>query len=680
MSMPQLTAGSGTIAVSWDALDGHNVTDYHLRHAEEGSGSWTDITEGIDGTSSTIAGLTNGTGYEVQVRAVNANGEGDWSPSATARPLATLPAAPAAPTLEAGNEQLTVTWTAPTDTGGSAISSYHLRHREDGKGSWTELTSGITSTNHVITGLTSGTSYEVQVRAVNASGESGAWSESATATPTASSTVPDAPTTPTLEAGNASLTVTWTAPDDDGGSEITGYELQYSSDGGTTWTLIEASEITGTSHTITDLTNGTRYHVQVRAVNAVGDGAWSNSATVLLLLFPNKIERLASDAAAGDQFGITVALDEDGDTAIVGAYKDSSNAGSAYVFTKDTTGNGWTQQAKLEASDAAAGDYFGITVDLDDDGTTAIVGAYFETNANGMNSGSAYVFTKDTTGNGWTQQAKLMATDGQPNDYFGISVAIDGDTAIVGAYWDDTDDTNTDDDDNDHGSAYIFTKDSSADGWDDGVNLTASDGAAISFFGTSVAIDGTTAVIGAPGSSLSTNSGVYIFTKGDSGWGNEVKLTPTDIDDLFGTSVAIDGDTVIVGESNGDDKGDASGTAYIFTKGDSGWGNEVKLTASDGQLNDYFGISVAIDGDTAIVGAFQDSTGTTEQGSAYIFTKDVSGNGWTQRQKLETDGAPANENFGYSVALNGDTAIVGARRTDDNTAGVDSGKIYIFTK
>ncbi len=277
MSMPQLTAGSGTIAVSWDALDGHSVTDYHLRHAEEGSGSWTEITEGIDGTSHIITGLTSGSSYEVQVRAVNANGEGAWSESAAA----TLPAAPAAPTLEAGNEQLTVTWTAPTDTGGSAISSYHLRYREDGKGSWTEITSGITGTNHVISGLTNGSSYEVQVRAVNASGESGAWSESASATPTAipttTPTVPAAPTAPTLEAGNASLRVTWTAPDD-GGSAITGYHLRHSADGGTSWTEM-SSGITGTSSTIAGLTNGTSYHVQVRAVNAVGNGAWSLSAT-----------------------------------------------------------------------------------------------------------------------------------------------------------------------------------------------------------------------------------------------------------------------------------------------------------------------------------------------------------------------------------------------------------------
>ncbi|MGI9256754.1 MAG: fibronectin type III domain-containing protein, partial [Salinispira sp.] len=156
-------------------------------------------------------------------------------------PMPDAPPAMFAPNLVAGNGQLTASWAelaaiwnAVNDKAVNAITSYNLRYGEFGSGNWTEITSGITGTSHVITELINGMSYAVQVRAVNAQGIGG-WSAFATATPTATLTVPAAPAAPTLEPGNRHLLVAWSAPADNGGSEITAYHLHYRTDGGTNW-------------------------------------------------------------------------------------------------------------------------------------------------------------------------------------------------------------------------------------------------------------------------------------------------------------------------------------------------------------------------------------------------------------------------------------------------------------
>jgi hypothetical protein len=159
----------------------------------------------------------------------------------------------------------------------------------------------------------------------------------------------------------------------------------------------------------------------------------------------------ASDGVASDRFGCSVSLS--GDTALIGAedeYDSLYLSGSAYVFTR--SGTTWTQQAKLTAADAAAGDYFGSSVSLD--GDTAFIGAYYGGD-NGVDSGSAYVFTR--SGTTWTQQAKLIASDGTYNDRFGSSVSLEGDTALIGAYFDDDNGDNS-------GSVYVFTKEGGTPG------------------------------------------------------------------------------------------------------------------------------------------------------------------------------------------------------------------------
>jgi len=255
---------------------------------------------------------------------------------------------------------------------------------------------------------------------------------------------------------------------------------------------------------------------------------------------------------------------------------------------------------KLVASDGAVGDFFGISVSIS--GDTAIVGAFADDNA----AGSAYVFEK--VGGTWTQVAKLTASDAAVNDIFGISVSISGDTAIVGAQGDDP-----------GGSAYVFVK--PGGGWanaNEDAKLTASDAAAGALFGISVSISGDTAIVGAL--TLGSFGSAYVFVKPGGGWVDateDAKLTQSDAaaGDFFGGSVSISGDTAIVGALQVDMN---SGSAYVFMKPGGGWVDateDQKLTASDTLPDDDFGGSVSISGETAIVGA----PAEPRAGSAYIF-------------------------------------------------------------
>ena len=268
---------------------------------------------------------------------------------------------------------------------------------------------------------------------------------------------------------------------------------------------------------------------------------------------------LASDGAAYDEFGGSVAVD--GDTAVIGAFLDDDNgswSGSAYVFTRDSTG-AWTEQAKLLPSDGAADDLFGRSVAVD--GDTVVIGAPRDDD-NGWNSGSVYVFTRDSTG-GWSEQAKLLPGDGAASDRFGWSVAVDGDTAVIGDHDDDDNGLNS-------GSAYVFTRDSTG-AWTEQVKLLAGDGAEHDWFGWSVAVDGDTAVIGArqdDGNGVLSGGSAYVFTRDSTGaWTEQAKLLPSDgaADDLFGRSVAVDGDTAVIGAFRDDDNGPDSGSAYVFS-------------------------------------------------------------------------------------------------------------------
>ena len=374
---------------------------------------------------------------------------------------------------------------------------------------------------------------------------------------------------------------------------------------------------------------------------------------------------LASDGAAYNHFGSSVSID--GDYAIIGAYRDDDNgnfSGSAYIFIR--SGSSWTQQAKFLASDGQAGDEFGYSVSID--GDYAIVGARYE-DYNGEDSGSAYIFLR--TGSAWTHQAKLTGLNGEADDEFGCSVSINGDCAIVGSRYDD-------DNGVDSGSAYMFTRYGSV--WIHEAKLLASDGQAGDEFGCSVSIDGDYAIIGAyleDGSAVDSGS-AYIFIRSGSTWTEQAKLLALDgvTYDYFGRSVSIDGDYAIVGAYGDDDNGDRAGSAYIFTRSGSTWTEQAKLLASDGALIDYFGLSVSIDGDYAIIGAYHDDDNGDWSGSAYVFTR--SGSTWTEQSKLTASDGETGDEFGCSVSIDGDYAIIGASFDNDN--GVSSGSAYIYIK
>jgi len=372
---------------------------------------------------------------------------------------------------------------------------------------------------------------------------------------------------------------------------------------------------------------------------------------------------LAPDGAARDYFGWSVSIS--GDYAIVGANSDDdkgANSGSAYIFKRN--GTSWVQQQKLLASDGSADDLFGWSVFIS--GDYAIVGAYRDDDK-GYDSGSAYIFKWD--GTGWSQQQKLLPSDGAANDLFGCSVSISGDKIIVGAYGDDDKGANS-------GSAYIFGWDGT--GWSQQQKLTASDGAARDYFGWSVSISGDKIIVGAYGDDDKGDysGSAYIFKWDGTGWSRQQKLLPSDgaANDLFGCSVSISGDYVIVGADQYYSGG--TGKAYIFKWDGTTWVQQQKITALDGAAGDWFGWSVSISGNYAIVGANGDDDKGDASGSAYIFKR--SGTSWSQQQKLTASDGSADDLFGFSVSISGDYAIVGAYGDDDK--GSDSGSAYVFER
>jgi len=369
----------------------------------------------------------------------------------------------------------------------------------------------------------------------------------------------------------------------------------------------------------------------------------------------------ASDAAAGDDFGDRgVAID--GDTIVIGADRDDDageDSGSAYVFRTTDGGATYDEVAKLTASDGAAGDLFGHSVAID--GATIVVGALGADNE----SGSVYVFRTSDGGASYDQVAKLIAADRAQSDRFGNSVAIDGATVVVGAYWEN----------NQQGSAYVFHTSDGGATYDEITKLTASDAAAYDKFGISVAIDGGTVVVGSywddDHGSKSGSAYVFRMIYGDTTYGQVAKLTAFDgaADDNLGRSVAIAGDTVVVGADHRGSGG--PGAVYVFLTADGGatYGQVAKLTASDAAAGDNFGWSVAIAGDTVVVG-------TSYKEAVYVFRTTGSAT-YAQAAKLTASDAAANDRFGSTVVIDGGTVVVGAHGNDD--AGSDSGSAYVFS-
>ncbi len=315
------------------------------------------------------------------------------------------------------------------------------------------------------------------------------------------------------------------------------------------------------------------------------------------------------------------------------------------------------------APDGAAGDRFGATVSIS--GDIAVVGAYLDDD-NGTDSGSAYVFRFN--GSTWIQEQKLLAPDGAAGDAFGVSVSVSGDAIVVGAFGDNDNGT-------DSGSAYVFRHNGAS--WLEEQKIKASDGASFDIFGLGISVSGDVAVVGATfdDDNGQDSGSAYVFRYNGASWVQEQKLLASDgaAADRFGNS-SISDDVIVIGAFQHDHNGTNSGSAYVFRYNGATWVQEQELLAPDGAAGDLLGSAVSASGDALVVTAEADDDNGTDSGSAYVFRHN--GATWVQEQKLlPLDGA-AGDHFGRDGSMSGVIVGVGAHRNSDN--GVDSGSTYAF--
>ncbi len=366
--------------------------------------------------------------------------------------------------------------------------------------------------------------------------------------------------------------------------------------------------------------------------------ATTNSPTLVPGFAEQKV--IPDDGAGDDGFGYAVAIS--GTTAMVAEAKATVNGneaqGEVYVFTK--SGRRWVLTQKLVASDGAADDLFGSSIALS--GDTAIIGAIgFQTD-----QGAVYVYNR--SGGIWTQTQKIIASDGTPVDDFGYSVALSGTRLLVGAK------AALDD----RGAAYFYDYDQSSGGWVLRLEVTPSDVQPEDYFGADVALTGTTALIGAFDINGHTAGAAYIFNyspdfKG--GWMQTQKLVPIDGQpgDWFGFSVALSDTTAVIGASQARINNNLQqGAVYVFSNSGGQWMERQKLLANDGGQFGDLGWNVALDGNMILAGAIG-------RQAAYLFAE--SGGAWSQEAELiPGDNPPSGGSFGWKVALDGNTSLVSA--------------------
>jgi MYXO-CTERM domain-containing protein len=351
-----------------------------------------------------------------------------------------------------------------------------------------------------------------------------------------------------------------------------------------------------------------------------------------------------------------------GDTGVVGAPVVDSK-GAVYVFSQ--SGISWSQQAKLIASDGAIADQLGRKVSID--GDTVVAGAPFDDGV-GTNSGSVYVFTR--SGTIWAEQAKLTAADAAAGDEFGHAVAVSGNTALVGARGNDDAGANS-------GSAYVFVRTGTV--WSQQAKLTASNAAAGQVFGVAVALEGDTAIIGAylADAPLADSGAVYVFQRSGTSWSESAILTAFDAaaGDRFGRAVAISGNTVMVGAPADDDVASFSGSVYEFVSSGGFWFTGAKLTATNPSADDQFGSALSVAGNKAVVGASLKDVVGSNSGAAYPFTR--SGSVWLPDPMLAPNDGATLDHFGHSVCVSNNVVMIGANQ-DDIGASPAAGSTYVF--
>jgi len=378
---------------------------------------------------------------------------------------------------------------------------------------------------------------------------------------------------------------------------------------------------------------------------------------------------LNPSSLADEYYGQSIAIY--GDYAVIGAVGHDNERGYAFVYHYN--GSYWEEQATLKGTDIADGDRFGTSVAIYDD--VIAIGAIYNND-----HGAVYVYVRPSTG--WanmTQTAKLTASDAASGDNLGAAVSVSKDVIIAGAPYDDDNGSNS-------GSVYLYTKPSS--GWADAtenIKFKPSDGTTYGMFGSALSITEDIMVVGAWGDG-SLSGAAYLYIKPSSGWesmNESVKLSPSDAKTgkLFGASVAIFEDVVLIGAYKDDEKGTECGAAYIFQKGAS-WqdiSQKAKLTASDAAEKDWFGNKVAIYNNYIAIGAWHKADNGTNSGAAYIFEKP--GTEWTDMTEtgkmLASDGTDEDW-FSYGLAIYGDNILIGSPQNSE--AASKSGSVYFFKR
>ncbi len=335
------------------------------------------------------------------------------------------------------------------------------------------------------------------------------------------------------------------------------------------------------------------------------------------------------------------------------------------------TDKAWFDIAKIQSSDAEEYDEFGGSVSIY--GDYIVVGAEDE-DTNSSNAGSVYIFKRDTN-NSVSQIAKIQSSDAEEYDHFGGSVSIYGDYIVVGAENEDTNGSNA-------GSVYIFKIDTN-DSVSQITKIQSSDAEEYDHFGGSVSINGDYIVVGAYGKDTnSSNAGnAYIFKIDTNDSVSQIaKIQASDAEayDYFGNSVSINGDYIVVGAKDEDTNGSSAGSAYIFKIDTNDSVSQIaKIQASDAKDNDRFGWSVGIDGDYIVVGAKYEDTNGDDAGSAYIFKIDTN-DSVSQIAKIQASDAEESDKFGGSVSIYENYIVVGAE--DEDTSGPSAGSAYIFKR
>ncbi len=370
----------------------------------------------------------------------------------------------------------------------------------------------------------------------------------------------------------------------------------------------------------------------------------------IILSLPSNAQRinetaklLPSDGESEAFFGNAVATN--GEIAVIGAWFSDDMAGAAYIFRRD--GTNWTEEEKLTPTNGSSYDFFGCSVSVY--GDDVIVGAPGDNN-----KGAAYIF--HFNGNNWTQTTKLTASNGATYDYYGSSVALSDNYAIVGASGAQSLE----------GAVYVYTKNGTS--WQEAQILNGT--LYSTSFGSAVDISGEAIVVGASASSYA-----FVFMLDGTTWVKVAELTDLNgsINDKFGKTVSIDGDLAVVGAPNHQNGNGATGAAYIYHRQGSNWVEEEKIVAEDGELDDHFGI-VSLCGTTLVVGAYDDDDYGLDAGSAYLYCKE--GDNWQFKDKLLASDGFAGDELGSSVAVFSDVIITGAPNDNDN--GPSSGSAYIF--